>query len=235
MIKAKYGFVALVDALGTKTNTIDFSIRYLKAIDSIEQDVKDALEAVFEYNGSVPRIFKDLSIRFFGDTILMTYQVKWNGLEHDCFDTFSFILRGFISNAFERGILFRGSLSLGDYIEHENAVLGPAVFDTAEWYDKLDMIGIITTPKTTIALKKILPKNLRYYRNEVVLDSYPTKTGTPTKTFALNWPAYLNLGKNRMETPEQRFYKYFNKFPKPVGTRSKFDNTEQFFLRNYKY
>jgi hypothetical protein len=237
MLKAKYGFVVLVDALGTKTDTIESSLHYLKVIDAIKSQVQFAHQANLEVGLFKQKVFKSLSIRFFGDTIMITYQVKKKNLEYEYFDNLSFILRGFICRALELGILFRGSISLCEYIDKGNIVLGPAVFDAAAWYDKLDMVGIIATPKTTASLKSIfLQKEKKPFPSwiDAVLDTHPLKIANSIETFALNWPHHLNYNKAQEETAEAFFYRLVRAFPMPFGTESKYHNTERFFQKCYQ-
>lgn len=247
-MKSKYGFVVLVDALGARSATIEESFRYLKIIDEIKRDIKIALSATLDNAKSLsgvsidPNILDDLSPRFFGDTILITYQVKKTALEFDCFIRLCFILETFICRALKLGILFRGSISLGQYINKGNVVLGPAVSDAAAWYEKLDMIGIIATPHTTAAVKSMV---ISQYPDKGVTDPdvwhcgvfghHPLKTPTSIETFALNWPRqFHHVGKEGEETAEAGFYRIMRSFPVPVGTESKFQNTERFFLNSYR-
>ncbi len=230
-MKTKYGFVVLLDALGTKTDSIESSKRYLSVISEIESDIKSSHNTVIHMREKGdPNIFDKLSIRFFGDTLLVTYEVKDKNREIDYFDGLSFILGGFICTALRLGLLFRGSIALGDYLEEGNIVLGPAVFDAAVWYEKLEMIGVIATPKTTLSLKSIFLNKynaLDVAWNDGVFVKPPLKNSADTELFVFNWPIALSYGQN--ENTEKYFYQLIRNFQIPLGAESKLQNTEVFF------
>jgi len=239
-MKAKYGFVVLIDALGTKTDSIESSERYLKAVGDVEEDIQIAHETAFRHKKKRDsKLFKNLRIRFFGDTLLLTYEIKNKSREYEYFDDLSFILRGFICNALKLGILFRGSISLGKYLEEGNIVLGPAVFDAAAWYDKLEMIGIIATPRTTVSLKSVFLHEFNGNSSgawgDGIFDKYPLKTKDQIELYALNWPSYLDFDSElTKKSTEVLFYQLIRTFPMPFGTESKFQNTELFFQKLYR-
>jgi hypothetical protein len=232
-MKTKYGFVVLLDALGTKTDSIESSKRYLSVISEIESDIKDSHAVIVKGNEKGgPNIFDELSIRFFGDTLLVTYEIKDKNREIDYFDGISFILNEFICTALKLGLLFRGSIALGDYLEEGNVVLGPAVFDAAVWYEKLEMIGVIATPKTTLSLKSIFLNKynaLDVAWNDGVFVRPSLKNGADAELFVFNWPISLSYGENGRENTEKYFYQLIRAFPVPLGSESKLQNTENFF------
>jgi hypothetical protein len=125
---------------------------------------------------------------------------------------------------------------LGEYLYDGNIVLGPAVFDAANWYDKLEMIGIIATPQTTISLKSIFlnqDESPLGFWCDGVFGKHPLKNASQTELYALNWPSFLDFYKNEEETEEDLFYQWIRAFPMPYGTELKFQNTEQFFQKLY--
>jgi hypothetical protein len=214
-------------------------MRYLKAIDAIKDQIKGAHSGVtMDIKDVDPKIFDNLSIRFFGDTILITYQIKNRAHECKYYDQIVLILNHLICAAFGKGLLFRGSLALGEYVDKGNVVLGPAVFDAATWYDKLDMIGVVATPQTSSAIKSMLRnehKNIEWTNVTVwmhaVLETHSSKTSKPIELFTFNWPVSSGFIKDEKETSEQWFYRNLRQFPVPPDTESKFQNTERFFLK----
>jgi hypothetical protein len=240
-MKTKYGFVIILDGMGTKTETIEDSINYLNKIGNIEQEIKAALSATLPNDEAGRKFFYDIPIRFFGDTLLMTYEVKDKSLEYKYFIRLCFVVETFICRALSWKLLFRGSISLGEYIEEGSVVLGPAVFDAASWYEKLNMVGVITTPHTTSVLKSIF---IHQFADQGLshpdiwhcgfLDNHPLKTPDAVETFALNWPRQIFVIKDENETEEEWFYRTMRIFSVPTGTELKFQNTERFFLKSYK-
>jgi hypothetical protein len=91
MIKAKHGFVVLIDALGTKTDSIESSERYLRAVGKIEEDIKIWHKvACRRKKKKEAKLFKNFEIRFFGDTLLLTYEIKNKSHEYEYFSDLSF-------------------------------------------------------------------------------------------------------------------------------------------------
>jgi len=226
----KYGFIILMDALGTKTDSIESSERYLQTVKDIESDIHSSHKAAFNpavRNGL--NIFDSLSIRFFGDTLLLAHEIKDDKLEYDYFDGLSFVISNFVCYALKLGLLFRGSIALGEYLEDGNLFLGPAVFDAAEWYEKLDMVGVIATPKTTLCLKSIFLEKKYDPWIDGSFERPPLKNGIQAELFVFNWPLTLSYGKGGGSNTENLFYQIIRKFPVPLGAETKIQNSERYF------
>jgi hypothetical protein len=243
-LQPKYGFVALLDALGTKTASIKSAQRYLDNINEIESGIQYALKATVVPDALKnpkldPEIFSEISTRFFGDTILITYEIKDRKQELEYFTRITFILQLFICNALETGLLFRGSVSIGEYIDKEAVVLGPAVSDAANWYEQLDMIGVVFTPQATIAATSIVESYnnpLRWRKNTgttAVLVRPPLKDTkvSDIELFLVNWVESIILF-CKSESPQEWFYRVIRQFSIPWGVESKFVNTVRFFERH---
>lgn len=233
-MKTKYGFVVLIDALGTKTDSIESSKKYLDAVSEIKDEIRRSHGAAFdEEEKRDANLLNKLKTRFFGDTLLLTYEIKERPQEIKYFDRLMFTLRWFLWNALKLGILFRGSISLGEYLEDGNIVLGPAVFDAAGWYDKLEMIGIVATPRTTLSLKSIFLEGCgksEGYWGDGVFYMVPLKGLAPQELYVVNWPStMLSECEATRTVADVLFYDAMRAFPMPFGTEIKFQNTERFF------
>ena len=241
IMRTKYGFVVLIDALGTKTDSIDASKKYLESVAQIKDDIRRSHKVAADTRiKKEPNVLKNLKTRFFGDTLLLTYEIKDKSREGENFEELAFILRWFLLNALRLRILFRGSISLGKYLEGGNIVLGPAVFDAAAWYDKLEMIGIIATPRATISLRSIFLEQMeetngKGYWSDGIFYTVPLKGLTPRELYAINWPVCLHSeAESTNTTTNVLFYELMRDFPMPFGTEIKFQNTERFFLDLYQ-
>jgi hypothetical protein len=186
------------------------------------------------------RLYDRLRPRFFGDSLLMSYEVLRERQINDYLSKIGFILNILIPTALEKGILFRGALSIGNFIENEDVVLGPAVTDAATWYDKLDMIGIMTTPATTnfikgsrdTTLKDITSKNKDEKNDEFLLYDVPVKGSGTLSTFTTNWPKTIqDIHADIQDTdPLLWYYQRIMKQSVPAGAEPKYKNTEQFVI-----
>lgn len=240
-LKPKFGIIALLDALGARTMSIQSSAEYLDNIAVLKREIKETLQITLdEEDGfSASDLFVNLKPRFFGDSILMTYEVRDEELLVDYLDRFLFILNCFIPTAMDLGILFRGALSIGHYLEKQNASLGPAVTDVANWYEKTDFIGVVATPAASHYIKAALAEEDAMDTADCPLGRYlvmydvPLSGGGTLRTYALNWPDALLAVQCKISEQAALpwFYERVKEFPVPPGTQTKYANTEA-FIRN---
>lgn len=57
--------------------------------------------------------------------------------------------------ALKASIPLREAISYGDYITHDNIMLGYAVDEAASWHEATDWIGVVLTPSAFIKVKKM--------------------------------------------------------------------------------
>lgn len=240
-LKPKFGIVALMDALGARTMSIESSAEYLDSIALLKREIQDARQITLEEESdpSVSDMFAKLKPRFFGDSILMTYQVRDAKLLIDYLDKLVFILNCFVPTAMELGVLFRGALSIGYYLEKQDVALGPAVTDAANWYEKADFIGIIATPSASHYIKAACAEAFGPDALDCPLAGFlvtydvPLSGGGTLRTYALNWPDAMSAVhcKTYEQAPLPWFYDRVKEFSVPPGTETKYANTEA-FIRN---
>ena len=241
-LDTKYGFVILLDALGARTASLDDGKRYLAVIREIEDDIRSNLEITLRVDKkNESALFDKLAVRFFGDTILITYEIQDRSKEREYFLRITFILQLFLCTAMRLGLLFRGSLSLGQYVDKNSVVLGPAVSDAASWYEELDMMGVVLTPHATLSLKSILEEwapgiGHQAWEDNVVLDKHPLRQGRKSlmELFVVNWVDAVDVMLDEKEKAQGWFYRVIRAFSIPAGTETKYANTEEFFLRHNK-
>jgi hypothetical protein len=119
-----------------------------------------------------------------------------------------------IAVGLSRGILFRGAFAIGDYIESENAVLGPAVIDAAQWFEMPDMFSVIATPNAMFAIERVLaletsddewPVGAR--ESMGVAYDVPLKSGKVVRTNAVDWTFSAKVrSKNAWHSIETWFF-----------------------------
>jgi len=242
-LKPKFGIVALMDALGARAMSIQRSAEYLDSIPLLKSQIQDAFQITRKKEGDsfISDVFAKLKPRFFGDSILMTYQVQDRDAEllMDSLDDLVFILNCFVPTAIDLGLLFRGALSIGYYLEKKDVALGPAVIDAAYWYDKADFIGVITTPHASHHIKATCAEEFGpdalddpLARSLVPYD-VPLSGGGMLRTYALNWPDVMLAVQCKTYKQEALpwFYDRVKELPVPPGTETKYANTEA-FIRN---
>lgn len=159
MIETRFGCVTLLDALGTRTASTAQTQAYLASL----ADIRDVI-ARFELGDDDPRSGRiapefpggEFRIRFFGDSILITLPFEREHLNWVPIARMFYGAGAVVATALGRGILFRGALAIGEYVESADAVLGPAVLDAAHWYEMADMFGVIATPSAMFPIRRLL-------------------------------------------------------------------------------
>lgn len=245
-MRAKFGLVALLDALGARSVSIETAGTYLENIDKMRSEIDacidlmlnaDAELGIVENSDEVKKAHYALNPRFFGDTILMTYEIQDTAEFPSLFTQLAFVLNSVIIAALERGILFRGAVSVGQYIEREHVALGPAIADAASWYNAPDMVGVLCSPRTTNYLKASFARELgvdsletRPVRMARMYD-VPLRTGDSLRTYILDWANQAALAHAVADKlhPLTWFYNAIGKLDVPRGTESKYSNTEAYF------
>ena len=151
--------------------------------------------------------------------------------------------------ALKRGILFRGAISIGTYLEAEDVILGPAITDAANWYDRSDMVGAIVTPATMNYLKAIAGLSSKSTKDEVhslfprlILYDVPLSRSARTEnksivTYAIEWPSLLSKyqGMDKPKDSLSIFFECIKNSPVPFGAESKYSNTEAFIKEALKW
>ena len=96
---------------------------------------------------------------------------------------FCLLLRKFAVDSLAKGILFRGTVSLGTfYVDDDtNTVMGQAVTDAAAWYESADWIGIHATPHATLAVQRLIEQGEDALGHVLVDYAIPLK-GRPAMT-----------------------------------------------------
>ena len=160
-IPIQFGAILMIDALGVSSYDIDQCKRFIKFFkDSkkqYEQTKNEEIEMNKEpnpYNFSLP----NSNILQFGDTIIMYWTIDRENTD-EYLNLIQFVAQEaqvWIGTGIDFGVLFRGSISIGDFIVGENTILGPGIFDANEWYNKANWFGVIFTPKCRIFVESVI-------------------------------------------------------------------------------
>jgi len=230
--KPKQGLVAILDALGAAdykdekiSQFLDSRERVLTLLEDrvFSKQLKDVIE-----EGSI-------STFTFNDTVLIIHTTKSSPALNDVFN-FCTLLRKFAIDSLINGILFRGSVSVGEfYVDDEsNTVMGTAVTDAAAWYDSADWIGINTTPHASLFIQSLLESEKTSLDHLLVDYEIPLKGRDPLELKAINWPkAFVVKGltpvEKGKESPKAKFLKLLCVHGMPKGTELKYVNSVKFF------
>ncbi|MGA2903883.1 MAG: hypothetical protein ABSD98_08625 [Candidatus Korobacteraceae bacterium] len=242
----KKGIVVMIDALGARTFSTEASQRFLEARDRVLADC-EATRALLRSMAT-----SDTELVTFGDTIILCWPLRETATDEVFLPALAEWLRKVMLSGFHHGMLFRGAIAVGEYIQTGATVLGPAVADAAVWYDRADWMGIIATPNCGLRLsflkERIEASTERLDDATPLLGSWyveypvPFKDGTQRILWALSWPAQYLFDSHNPKGPKKAgrkklpvfngselFRFHISRFPVPAGTEGKFSNTTSFF------
>lgn len=180
----------------------------------------------------------------FRDTILLTIDFDKNkNVHHHVLLGIAEWLRPAILSGLENGILWRGAVSIGEYVHNEKIAIGPAIAYAAKWYEKQEMLRVIATPTCGTYLK-LLEEQIRINKLNKQLEGdfnlihffieyeVPLKDNKYLKLWTVSWPQQFmfdieNLPKDY--SPLRMFYDLLKEFSIDFSTEIKYINTEKFF------
>jgi len=249
----KYGIIVFLDALGARTTDISFAKDYLTNVMELKSNIGMLRDAIADVDAGqkIPGIkwnAEQLSFKFFGDSVLMAYEFPSSGSPRSCIDCVVFVVATSICLALKKGILFRGAISIGTYVETNDVFLGPAITDAANWYDRSDMVGAIVTPATMNYLKAIMGLSSKSTEAQVhspiprlILYDVPLSRSAKTETksiltYVIEWPSLLPRYQGEAEPKDSLsiFFECIKNSPIPFGAESKYSNTEAFIKESLK-
>ena len=221
------GFVAILDALGAATYGPAEIDRFMDSRNIVLRLAQEKAEE--SLNVDLMRTFT------FNDTIVFSLEAENDLPTIGEAAAFFLLLRKFMIDGLENGILFRGAIAIGSFYadSESNTVMGEAVTDAAAWYAQANWIGIHATPRATIILHGLLEGNKKN-RDYVMVDyDVPLKNGSSTPLKVVNWPKALFVdGLVSPETraaPRKAVLLWLGRQPIPNGSEDKSFRSITFF------
>jgi len=225
-LKKRYGIVVLLDALGASSYSDDKIKKFLSVRTILNEILADEAKALGKLGEmKMPNTYT------FGDTLIVTIELRSKKkIRAHIYGTI-FLMQNYLYNSLKEGILLRGALSIGSYIEDyaSNSVMGEAISDAASWYEKTDWIGLSSTPKTNNILE-FLFENDRL-NNPLFIHYYPVpmKDGCEINLYTISWAGRFFHDLKETSNPKKRFLELLKDQLIPPGTESKFENTKKYF------
>jgi hypothetical protein len=223
------GIVAILDALGA-ANYSDTDIqRFIESRTVVLGLLNEKAEGVL---GEIR--FEMIKTFTFNDTVVVILNTGSEDPTLRRISQFFTIMRKFLVDSLEKGILFRGSIAIGTFYANDdtNTVMGQAVTDAAAWYDKADWMGVHTTPRTNLVINRSLEHEEASKENVMLDYNVPLKNGAVIRTKAVNWPKVFFVESIRpceAGAEKEKLLEFLTRHPVPWGTETKFSNTVAFF------
>lgn len=163
------GYILMLDILGFKDSVSkEHGIRFIEIWESIQKQLKEARDACEkEYCDAEIQI--SLDFLCLSDTLIIGISITPDdeGLAFLPIVVLNDILdKLFLSCIENHHIFFRGALSYGRYIfdDQHNLVMGQALEEAAEWYEKTEWCGINLTPSAEYYIEYIKSQPIQKIR-----------------------------------------------------------------------
>ena len=224
-IKENYGIVVLMDALGMQNATIPESMHFINFLKDEAEGVSLFLSGSTE-SSELREHFEKIKpiVRTFGDTFLITWSIPSESNIKTYLEAISFTVAVIICNGIDKGILVRGALSIGQYLESDTTIIGPVITDAASWHEQADWFGCITTPNCTQHVNSLSLEGETF--DSLIEYKVPLKSKKQIKLWCVDWP-FIMKGVKEVD-PLKWYYKSISKLPIPLGVENKYINTEVF-------
>lgn len=234
----QFGFIAIMDALGVSNYKLDDARTFIDRKNALISELKEKAGVIgksFNENAEGRYEFPEMTISTFGDTIIICWPT---GREKAAVVTFPSIaewLQSAIVFGLKRGILLRGSVSVGEYLidDGDRTVLGPAIADAHAWAEEANWFGIILTPHCQIylgpALENKAMKEATKVNNDILCVKYKIPLRDREKEmYAISWP-FLFLTQFKDYPGIVTLSMLLSSFTIPKGVETKYENSIQFF------
>lgn len=228
------GVVIFLDALGTKgvwarTDPKEYTDSWETLLHELDKHNKN-LKTLSEWSNVTS------SIHAFSDTIIITIRLLNKDSNTTVFesDRLLFYAARLISpmllNGIFKGIYLKGVISVGQFFESQTSIIGPAVDEAADWYEKIEWIGVSSAPTAHFTLEKLFEVKQdisKWYVKYPV----PMKAGITTEVvWAVNWPAlYLTYSDKEAMSLKALILNKFASRPISSDAVTKFHNTIKFY------
>jgi len=249
--KNKQGIIVMLDALGTKNMAINEALNFLKIRDKIITVSPDKillmlmgkLNLLEEKELIIPRLIT------FGDTMILIWESS-TSIEL-IYGLIGQRLMNLMKVAFQSGILLRGAISYGDFIDDgKNTILGPAINDVVSWYEMANWMGIICTPQYGFMVAKIRETSSRETSSKdlaipripmpnipkqfcslcYINYNVPLRDGRTLPLWCISWPLlYIDSKNENGRCSKYLFLNDLNKYLVPLGSEDKYFETINFF------
>jgi len=228
----KYGAVILLDALGASSYSDREINNFLSLRKKLNSNIKETAK---QFRGNSE--FSQPIIYTFGDTTIIVIELNDRKVITNHIIGIAILMRRYLYQSFDVGIMFRGSFSIGNYIEdaESNTVMGEAVTDAASWYEQSNWMGLTSTPKTNNILDFYFLENEDRLDDKGLIHKYdvPLKNGYTFKLYSISWPGAFHepgiLKNHNRNNAKEWFLEKLAGLEIPKGTEEKYENTKLYF------
>lgn len=232
MSKMQNGVVVVLDALGTKGvwKTND-PMQVIKKWNRVLDGFTNFKEFYNEDKSSVGKA----KIISFSDTIIITYV----GGKEDQMELLAAMGLNLIlpfCTALLEGVFLRGVVSKGQFKQTSKMIIGPAIDEAMNWFERYDWMGITLAPSASFMMdayfdgKKPAPFFTKY--NAPLKHDFQSKNNMDENIWVLDWPNELKevqfIHENDLD-PKGELLEIFSESSIDPTVISKYTNTIDFY------
>jgi hypothetical protein len=236
-LKARYGMVIVLDALGTRAlwaaDEKEGLLGHRVALrDFIRKKVTDFEVPTHCTRPDSAKPFKmvtvETRVQFISDTLIVSFNPKSTVAACLLFSYAFDLVTGIILEGIRHHTLFRGAISVGHIYTGEDFLMGKAVDEAAEWHELADWAGVMLTPMAGEQMDRIVRAApgvppFGYLRWEVPASrSRGVAAGPLGDAWVVAWPWYAKALRRELEL-------LFLEPPVSPSVNLKFQNTMKFF------
>jgi hypothetical protein len=228
-MQKQQGLVAILDALGASNYKGPEIAQFQKSRKIVLDELRDKAIRILGRIDS-----RRVTTFTFNDTVVIVHRTEEAPRLQDV-EAFGEMIRKFEIRSLANGILFRGSIAIGQFYVNSrtNTVMGDAVADAAAWYERADWIGIAATPHATLVIQSLIEQGHGDIGHLMIDYSVPIKDKLAITLKAVNWPkAFFVRGMTPCvggDEPRAKCLSLLAQHGVPSGTESKYLNSIKFF------
>jgi hypothetical protein len=225
------GLVAIVDGLGSKaagrskdpSKAIYSRLGIVHVLESLCHAIDFNDNALAADQEGIPIFGFLLTARAFSDSIILTVDPEYSNVK--LLREAGWVFSELFWIGVDYGVLLRGVIASGQFYSQGTSILGPALNEAVEWYQRTDWAGIILGPSAAAEAESLNSGGGSAEIPDFLKVSVPIKKGGSSGTeltWALAWP---RSGVNR----RNELRKLFGQPPLAADVLRKRENTLSFF------
>jgi len=240
--KQKFGAVLLLDALGAGRLDVEGSTQFLKVSQTFRESLRSVMDSISKHGEFLDHETRPVEMHAFGDSVFFAWEAgaapDGQYPITDALAMASVASTVGLAWAVRKGTLFRGALTVGNYVTDGEVAIGPAAADAAYWYEEPKAALVILTPQAATQWEAALESDKVGTSKQVLADAFtefvvPLKRVGDKRMWTIPWPRHFSVQVETDEkeeaAPRQVLLEIFEKMEAPPKAGVILLNTVKYF------